>query len=227
MTNKHKTVKKPSDATVTSTCSTSTSNDKKRVLGTIDEKKPIQLRVQAFQHVENVLRDDVAIACKPFGFRPRRSVLPFLRVVRKMRLNVNAVLNDALVFYFDAYAKDGDLRDDVRLAQLCKEEQRLIQLNKLMLRSGAYLDSYADKVLKGGDREDAKLGRKPLAALSKDEEPIFRRMAARREAIVREILEILDRQLPEREYVLKDERPVKRLRSRCRDGNKPFGMGGA
>jgi hypothetical protein len=131
-----------------------------------------------------------------------------------MGLNVNSVLNDALVLYFDAYAKSGVLRDDVCLASLIKEEHRLVQLNKVMLRSGAYLDSYASKVLKGGNRDDAKLGRVPLAALSKDEPPIFKRVTARREAIIREILEILDRQLPKQQYVLKEDRPSKSRRRR-------------
>jgi len=204
------------NATDTSTCSTSPSPleeaNSKRICG----NKPIQTRVEIFQKAENVLQNDVAIACKPFAFRPRRCVLAFLRVARKMGLSVNAVLNEALIFYFDAYVKDNALRDDVRLAQLCSEEQKLVRLNKLMLRSGAYLDSYAGKVLKGGDRVDAKLGRAPLAALSKDEEPIFKRMVAKREAIVREIIEILSRQLPKEEYVLKENR-----RSQSRRHDKP------
>jgi hypothetical protein len=132
------------------------------------------------------------------------------------------VLNDALVFYFDAFGEGGGLRDDVRLAVLRKEEQQLVQLNKLMLRSGAYLDSYAVKVLRGGSYEDAKLGRKPLAALAKDEEPIFRRMAARREAIVREILGILDKQLPKSEYVLKENRQSRsRVTDKSKGGDSP------
>ena len=43
-------------------------------------------------------------------------------------------------------------------------------LNKVMLRSDAYLDLYADKVLHGDKaRLDAKLGRSPLDALAPDE----------------------------------------------------------
>jgi len=219
MTNTQENVKKPSDnthATDTSTCSTLPSQKKKPNSDVAAEKKPIQLRIRGWQDIENVLQNDVTVACRPFAFRPWKNVLPFLKVVRKLGLSANAVLNEALVFYFDAYAKDSRLRDSVRLAQLCGEEQRLVRLNKLMLRSGAYLDSYAEKVLKGGvrDLEDSKLGRKPLAALSKAEEPIFKRMVARREAIVREVLEILNRQLPSSEYVLKEERKRKSSRSK-------------
>ncbi len=209
---------KPEHATDTSARSTSPSNADKLGKRRVGEKKPVQLRVKPFQKRENVLHDDVAIACRPFAFRPQKRVLPFLRVARKMGLTRNSVLNDALVFYFDAFAEDSRLRDEARLAVLLKEEQRLIRLNRVMLRSGAYLDLYADKVLRGGGaREAARLGRRPLGALAPEEEPVFRRMIARREAVVEEIREILDRRLPEDEYVLKDERSVSRLRGRCRE----------
>ncbi len=212
---------KPEHATDTSTRSTSPSNADKRGKRRVGEKKPVQLRVKPFQKRGNVLHDDVAIACRPFAFRPQKRVLPFLRVARKMGLSRNSVLNDAVVYYFDAFAKDSKLRDDVRLAKLMKEEKQLIQFNRVMLRSGAYLDSYATKVLEGGSREDAKLGRKPLGVLAPEEEPVFRRMIARREAVVKEIREILDRRLPEDEYVLKENRRARReKKSKSRDKTK-------
>ena len=203
-------------ATDTSTCSTSTNKPKRcRARG----KEHVQTRVSTFQ---NVLQDDVAIAGKPFGFRPWKSVRPLVRFLRSKGFSVNAVLNKALLYFLDAEASDDWLRDEARLVLLLREEQQLIQLNKVMLRSGAYLDLYADKVLRGGRaRLDAKLGRKPLGALAPDEEPIFKRMVARREAIVQEIREIMGRRLPEKEYVLKDERPVtKKSWSRRRAKNK-------
>ena len=124
-----------------------------------------------------------------------------------------------------AEVDDDWLQDEARLCLLLREEQRLIRLNKVMLRSGAYLDLYADKVLLGGKaRLDAKLGRRPLSALAPDEEPIFRRMVARREAVVGEIKEILARRLPKGEYVLKDERPLARKSRSSKalhDKNKP------
>jgi len=45
-------------------------------------------------------------------------------------------------------------------------------------------------------------------------------MVARREAVVGEIKEILARRLPSSEYVLKDERPRRKSRSRARDRHK-------
>lgn len=199
------------DATDTSNCITS---QDKRGNGAIRRKKPVQTRVKPFS---DVIRGDVAIACRVTGFRAWRSVEPLLRYLKRKRFNVNAVLNRALLFYLRAEVDEDWLRDEARLALLLKEEQRLIRLNRVMLRSGAYLDLYADKVLRGGKaRLDAKLGRRPLAALAPDEEPIFRRMVARREAVVGEIREILARRLPEGEYVLKDERPRRKSRSRRR-----------
>ena len=43
----------------------------------------------------------------------------------------------------------------------------------------------------------------------------FKRMIARREAIVKEVLEILDRLLPNEEYVLKDKEPKKKGKIRA------------
>lgn len=198
------------NATDTSKRSMST---KKRGKRTIRRKKRVQTSVSTFQ---SVLHDDVTVACRPFGFRPWRSVSPLVVYLRRKGFRVNAVLNRALLFYLNAEASDSGLRDEARLCLLLREEQRLIHLNRVMLRSGAYLDLYADKVLRGGKaRLDAKLGRKPLAALAPREEPIFKRMIARREAVVKEIREILARRLPKPEYVLKEDRIVRR-RSRSR-----------
>jgi hypothetical protein len=168
-----------------------------------------------------VQHDDVALASRSFGFRPWVSVLGLIGFLKRKGFSVNAVLNRALLFYLDAQA-DGDcLRDEARLVLLLREEERLIRWNRVLLRSGAYLDSYADKVLRGGEsRLDAKLGRKPLAALAPDEEPIFKRMVARREAVVHEIKEILARRLPENEYVLRNERSRSRRRGRRKPPNQ-------
>lgn len=179
----------------------------------VHEKKREQSRVQPFS---DVIHSDVAIACKTSGFRPWRCVVPLLRYLRRKGFKVNAVLNRALLFYLKAEVDDDWLRDKARLGLLLKEEQRLMRLNRVMLRSGAYLDLYADKVLRGGKaRLDAKLGRKPLAALAPEEEPIFKRMIARREAVVREIREILARRLPRPEYVLKEDRAVRHKSKSC------------
>jgi len=169
---------------------------------------------------EKVTPDDVATARKKMSFRPwvnNRGLVEFLRC---KGFHLNDVLNRALAFYFNVNSSVDSVRDFARLSLLFAEEKRLVQLNKVMLRSGAYLDLYAEKVLRGGEsRDDAKLGRKPLDALAPNETPIFKRMVARREAITKEIVEILGRLLPEEEYVLKDDREgslahVKRLRSR-------------
>lgn len=199
------------NATDTSNRITSSNKAKQR---SVHGKRHVQVCIKPFL---DVIHNDVTVACKTTGFRPWRCVVPLLRYLKRKRFNVNAVLNRALLFYLKAEVDDDWLRDEARLALLLKEEQWLIRLNKVMLRSGAYLDLYADKVLRGSKaRLDAKLGRKPLAALAPDEEPIFKRLIARREAVVKEIKEILGRRLPKDEYVLKDER----LPSRRRGKNK-------
>ena len=206
-------------ARATSNCNTSPD---RRGEGAVSRKKPAQTRIQPFS---DVLQGDVSVALRNFSFRPWRSVGPLVRYLRRKRSSVNAVLNRALLFYLRVEVGDDWLRDEARLVLLLKEEQRLIRLNRVMLRSGAYLDLYADKVLRGGRaREEAKLGRRPLAALAPDEEPVFRRMMARREAVVKEIREILARRLPRSEYVLKDERPARRSRSqRCAQNKRKGG----
>ena len=210
---------KTPNASATSKCITSAS---KRGKGADRRKKPVQTRVKPFS---DVIHNDVAIASRVSSFRAWRSVVPLLRYLKRKRFNVNAVLNRALLFYLRVEVDDDWLRDEARLQLLLREERRLIQLNRVMLRSGAYLDLYADKVLKGGSRENreaAKLGRKPLGALAPNEVPVFRRMVARREAVVGEIKEILARRLPEAEYVLKEDRPRRRRswsRRRDKKGN--------
>ncbi len=112
---------------------------------------------------------------------------------------------------------DKKLRLRAKLFRLLDEERELRQVHRVILRSGAFLDSYAEKLLRGGSVEDAKFGRKPLAALNKEEVPVIKRLLARREAVVREICVIEEKLLPSEKYVLKSER---RLRSRRRDKHK-------
>lgn len=99
-----------------------------------------------------------------------------------------------------------------RRVVLMKEEESLRQRMRVILRSGAFLDSYAHKLLEGGSPGDARRdGRVPLRALSRKDEAIVRRMLARREAVVAELREIEDRLLPKEKYRL---RPRRRSRSR-------------
>ena len=157
--------------------------------------------------LEKVIPDDVATARRSFPFRPWVSNRGLVEFLRRKGFHLNEVLNSALCVYLGQDGQVDRLRDFARLSLLMAEEKMLVRYNKMMLRSGAYLDLYAQKVLKGGvSRDDAKLGRKPLDAYAPNETPIFKRNTARREAIIKESVEIMSRVLPEEEYVLKNER---------------------
>lgn len=135
-------------------------------------------------------------------------------------VSLNRVLNEGFLLWLGAKSED-ELRLRSRLAQLLHEEHELMQSGRVVLRSGAFLDSYAAKLIEGNEKLSAKLGRQPLGALAnKQEVSVVKRLLARREAVVNEILEIQDKLLPKDEYVLKDERPLKRSKSRRRGKHK-------
>jgi len=94
-----------------------------------------------------------------------------------------------------------------RLAKLLHEEWELMQSGRVVLRSGAFLDGYAAKLIEGNEKLSVRLGRQPLRALADEREVnVVKRLLARREAVVQEILSIQDRLLPADEYVLKENR---------------------
>lgn len=92
---------------------------------------------------------------------------------------------------------------EVRRQQLLSEEAGLRQTLKVLLRSGAYLPQYAQRLFEGKNSKDlvSRKGRLPLPALaSLKEQQIVRRILARRERIVMELLEIADRLLPKEQF---------------------------
>lgn len=117
------------------------------------------------------------------------------------------------------------LRLQLRLEELMREEGDLRRVWATIGRSGSYLPQYVDRVLRP-QKSPFRKGQVPLRALSVKEEEIFRRVAARREAIAQEIVEIQDQLLPKDKFRLKPE-PA-HSKSRARDRNKPFlAKGGA
>lgn len=92
---------------------------------------------------------------------------------------------------------------EVRRQQLLAEEAALAQIQKVLVRSGAYLPQYAQRLFGGKDPKDIMLGkgRLPLPALaSVKEQEIVRRILARREHIVLELIEIADKLLPNEQF---------------------------
>lgn len=142
-----------------------------------------------------------------FRWRPWVSVVPLVGELRRRfgGVGLNRVLNEGFLLWWGVRC-EGELALRARLARLLQEERELMQLGRVILRSGAFLDSYAAKLIKGDERLSVKLGRKPLRALAGEREVnIVLRLLARRDAVVKEILEIQDKLLPKDEYVLKGD----------------------
>lgn len=112
---------------------------------------------------------------------------------------------------------------EVRRQQLLLEEAGLRQTLKVLLRSGAYLPQYAQKLFEGKDPKDFayRKGRLPLPALaSAKEQEIVKRILARRERIVLELLDIADKLLPKEEFPVGLEESGWTVRSNRPRGNR-------
>lgn len=112
---------------------------------------------------------------------------------------------------------------EVRRQQLLAEEFALRQTLKVLLRSGAYLPQYAQKLFGGKDPKDfgQRKGRLPLPALaSTKEQEIVRRILARRERIVMELIEIADKFLPKEQFPVGLEESGWTVRSNRPRGNR-------
>ncbi|MCK4478385.1 hypothetical protein KAU88_07655 [Candidatus Bathyarchaeota archaeon] len=171
-------------------------------------------------------RNSPTIRCRssrqraPVRFRPWVSVWVFVDRVWRKGLSLNRVLNEALLLWFEEGC-ESELKLRAQLARLLHEENELRQSMRVVLRSGAFLDSYAAKLVEGDEKLSVKLGRQPLAVLAdRKEVEIVKRILARREAIVKEICEIEDQLLPEKQYVLKGSRSRQRMTYKRKGGEK-------
>lgn len=115
----------------------------------------------------------------------------------------NMVVNLA-VERFLGVADGGKLALLARREALMREEGELRRVSTAMLRSGSYLPSYVQKVLREVGRPlDHLMGtERPLKALNPREERVFRRIATRREKIAEELATI-------QEELLKDVKPFR------------------
>jgi hypothetical protein len=119
-----------------------------------------------------------------------------------------------------------ELRLKAKLNALLREENELRLYTRVMLRSGSFLPQYAAKILREPGRalDWIRSGQIPLKALAPSEERVFRRVLARREAIAKEITNVLGELLRDvKPFRLKPE--PRRLRSRRRDRTKPLAQG--
>lgn len=174
-------------------------------------KEPVDTRIPLFQR-GNTRR--CRSSRRVVSWRPWVSVEPLVRWLEKHRFVVNRVLNEAFLEWVGGLG-DEKLRLKARLYRLLDEERELRQVNRVILRSGAFLDGYAAKLIEGKEELSVRLGRQPLTALaSKKEETIIKRILARREAVVKEICEIHEKLLPREEYVLKSTRKSRKRRKK-------------
>lgn len=202
-------------ATATSSGNT---KSKKPDSGQKQVDKPVDTRIKVFSS-GNTRR--CRSSRRVVSWRPWVSVEPLVRWLEKHRFVVNRVLNEAFLEWVGGLG-DEKLRLKARLFRLLDEERELRQTMRVILRSGAFLDGYAAKLVEGDEKLSVKLGRQPLAALaSKEEVEIVKRILARREAVVSEICLIEKELLPKIEYELKGLRSLRSAKQKRRAGVNP------
>jgi hypothetical protein len=156
-----------------------------------------------------------------------KDVFPLVRrFCSEHHVSFNRVVNLA-VQSFLAGCDVEELRLRAKLSALLREENELRLYTRVMLRSGSFLPRYAAKILREPGRalDWIRSGQIPLKALAPSEERVFRRVLARREAIAKEITNVLGELLKDvKPFRLKPE--PRRLRSRRRDRTKPLVPGG-
>jgi hypothetical protein len=189
------------DTTNATATSTGNTNDKKPESERKGQKKPIATRIPLFS---NGNTRTCRSSRQVLPWRPWVRVSPIVSWLKKKGFVVNQVLNESVL---DWVGHEGDekVKLRARLYRLQDEENELRQTMRIVLRSGAFLHGYAAKLVQGDEKLSVKLGRQPLDAIaSKEEADIVKRILARREAIVKEILEIENELLPHEKYELKD-----------------------
>lgn len=119
--------------------------------------------------------------------------------------NISAIVNRALERFLCTRLEGEEaerLRLEAKRDQLIQEEKRLKQELNVILRSGTYLKKYAKSLLLGDTGEISKLRNRVgvYAHISPKELNIILRILKRRENIVKELLEIEDKLLPDETY---------------------------
>jgi hypothetical protein len=123
-----------------------------------------------------------------------RRLLPLVRrFCREHGVAFNRVVNLALEQFLGVCDVE-ELRLKAKLAGLLREEAELRRVSSAMLRSGSYLPSYVQKVLREPGRSLSHIpdAQRPLKALNPREERVFRKIASRREQIAQEIAEVTE-----------------------------------
>lgn len=117
---------------------------------------------------------------------------------RRSGCSFNSLVNEAIEQYVKGCSNER-LSLIAEKVALRREEVELRSDWRLISRSGAYLPAYVDKVVRPKD-SPFRLCSVPLAALDKEEEDVFLRIAARREHIARRLVEIERLLLPKDKF---------------------------
>jgi len=124
------------------------------------------------------------------------------RVSCSFSFAVNFLLEKVLSEHQALSRVEDQLRLEVRREQLLAEERSLRERLNVILRSGAYLQDYAKRLLLGDEEEISKFKRRVgiYAHVNPKELNIILRIFKRRKDVVNELLEIEDKLLPSDTY---------------------------
>jgi len=131
------------------------------------ERGHVETRITPFQAGDT--RRCSSSGRRTITWRPWASVEPLVRWLERKGIEINRAVNEALL-YWAGGLNDEQLRLKVAKARLLAEERDLYQTHRVILRSGAFLDSYAAKLIEGDETLSAKMGRQPLEAVANRKE---------------------------------------------------------
>lgn len=126
---------------------------------------------------------------------------------RKLGISFNAIVNQILdhaIAEGKLHAAGKTLLLQTKRDQLLREEAGLLRRLRVILRSGAYLQDYAQRLLLGGEEEISRLKRRVgiYAHVNEKELDVILRILQRRENLVKELIDLEDQLLPQQRYPL-------------------------
>lgn len=129
------------------------------------------------------------------------------RFVERSGLSVSAVVGKALERFLGEGLRGGELerfRLLQRESELLAEERSLRERLRVILRSGAYLQDYARKLLLGSEKELGRVQRRVgvYASIDTEELDVILRLLQRRKQVAKELIQVEAKLLPKERYPL-------------------------
>lgn len=144
--------------------------------------------------------------CRGTYYKPH--IYAFItKASKSLHISFNAYVNrvlDKVVSGQEVDAIGEEIKLEAQRDALLREEASLRHRLTVILRSGAYLQDYAEKLLLGGPEEVNRI-RNRIGIYAKVEEKeldVILRILARREAVVQELIALEDQLLPKEKYPL-------------------------